>query len=100
MTQKLQEPRIKIRSGGSLAVFPSTILHCLDPGKLLNDEAVNGYAQLVEDTAQPDIIVLNSFFCYKAARGDDIRRLWKKVSLSYLFCSSVTSDYTASSKEE
>jgi|SRR5215510_15310325 len=103
MTQKLQEPEISIRTtGGRMIVIPSTILRCLNPGEWLNDEVVNGYAQLVQDAAKPDIIVLDSFFCSKLVQGDQdaIRRYWQKVGLSLLFCSSVTNDYTESLQEE
>jgi Ulp1 family protease len=55
---------------------------CLQPGKWLNDEIINGYAQLIQDTAEPNVVIFSSFFLSRLAdRGwKSVKKEWLKVS--------------------
>lgn len=48
----------------------------------MNDEIINGYAQLIQDTADPDVVIFGSFFLSQlACRGlKSIEKEWRKVS--------------------
>jgi len=83
--QKLRDhSRINIRSSGRKVItLSSKVLDCLQPGKWLNDEVINGYAQLVEELGERGVIVFNSFLFFKIAREgytDSVKKQWDKVS--------------------
>ena len=63
-----------------MAISPKT-LDCLKPREWLSDEAINGYAQLIQDAADPDVVIFNSFFTCQLSRGfQDVKKEWLKVS--------------------